>query len=119
MKPEALAQRRIQGALKACGYLSIFIPNRGSFNPRTKMYNIITDPFFLPGVPDLCVLLPDNKVLWVEIKSAVGKQSPSQLKVQTEIFPRYGHLNNYVLARDVATVMAWLKAAGYRYGEIA
>lgn len=118
MKPEALAQRRIQGALKACGYLSIHIPNRGLYDPSTNRYNIKADPFFLPGVPDLCVLLPENKVLWVEVKSAIGKQSPAQIRVQTETFPRYGHRNNCILARGPEEVMAWLKAAGYRYGEI-
>ena len=57
MRPETIVQRKIQGALKACGYLSIFIPNRGTYNPRTRMYNIVTDPYFVKGVPDLVVLL--------------------------------------------------------------
>ncbi len=118
MKPEAIVQARIQGALKVCGYLSIHIPNRGLYNARTRRYNVVNDPYFLPGIPDLCVLLPESRLLWVEVKSATGKRSPAQIHVAEEILPRYGHRNNYVLARGPAEVMIWLKAAGYRHGEI-
>ena len=116
MRPETIVQRKIQGALKACGYLSIFIPNRGTYNPRTRMYNIVTDPYFVKGVPDLVVLLLEAKVLWVEVKSATGKRSPAQDEMADRL-ARMGHF--YVLARSVSDVMTWLKGAGYRYGEIA
>ena len=114
MRPEAIIQSRIQGALKACGYLSIHIPNRGGFNPFTKRYNIVTDPWFVPGVPDLVVLLPGSLVLWVEVKTPKGKRSPAQERMAVRL-EQLGHY--YVLARNVGDVMAWLKAFGYRYAE--
>ena len=114
MKPEAIIQSRIQGALKSCGYLSIHIPNRGSFNPFTKRYNIVTDPWFVPGVPDLVVLLPHAQVLWIEVKTATGQRSISQVRMAARLSD-LGH--NYLLARDVQTVMEWLKTHCFKYAE--
>ena len=115
MKPEAIIQSRIQGALKACGYLSIHIPNRGMYNPRTKQYNMVTDRWFVPGVPDLVVLLPEARVLWIEVKTPKGRIGPAQ-NAMADRLAGMGH--HYLLARDVRTVMEWLAAFGYKHGEI-
>jgi len=114
--PELITQNRIQGALRALGYISFHIPNMGYYNKRTGRYNIPTSAYFVPGIPDVVVLLPESKVLWIEVKSKTGTRSPAQ-ELMAKVLVDRGH--NYVLARSVPDVMSWLKANGYKYGELA
>ena len=116
LQAEKLVQCRIQGALKAWGYLSVHIPNRGLWNPRQRRYNFVNDPYFVKGIPDLVVLLPEARVLWIEVKAEDGRRSPAQERVAAELVER-GH--SYLLARSVKEVMWWLRDHNYRFGECA
>ena len=56
------------------------------------------------GFPDLTAL-KDDKTLYVEIKTATGKQSPWQVEFQREC---EAHGGTYILARSVDDVKPWL-----------
>ena len=114
--PEKIIQSRIHSALRALGYISFPIPNRGLYNPITHRYNIQNDPWQIPGIPDVVVILPEARVLWVEVKSEAGIQSPHQIHMADALQER-GH--HYLLARSVKDVLEWLKTHGYKSGEVA
>lgn len=56
------------------------------------------------GFPDLTAL-NDGKTLYVEIKTATGKQSPWQVEFQ-KICEQHG--GTYILARSVDDIKPWL-----------
>ena len=56
------------------------------------------------GFPDLTAL-KDGKTLYVEIKTATGKQSPWQVEFQ-QICEQHG--GTYILARSVDDIKPWL-----------
>lgn len=66
--------------------------------------------FGVQGAADLSGILPDGRRLEIEIKSAVGRQSPEQRAYQTMI-ERFNGV--YILARSVDDVYAALRSAGY------
>ncbi len=37
------------------------------------------NPWMPRGIPDICVILPQGKTLWIEVKSATGRLSKYQL----------------------------------------
>ena len=49
------------------------------------------------GVADMCFLKPNGQVLWIEWKTATGKQSPEQKKFE-ELCNDMGHV--YVIVRS-------------------
>lgn len=62
-----------------------------------------------PGTPDLCFMLPEGKVAWLEMKTTKGTLGPSQ-KTFREIANRLGHL--WGMARSVDEAIALLKQWG-------
>ncbi len=50
------------------------------------------------GVSDLVYLRPDGKVLFIELKTSEGRQSPAQLKWQA-LVESFGH--QYLIVRSV------------------
>lgn len=75
-----MTEKQLQGALlklvKAFGLWPIHIPNEGARDPREAA--ILRAIGVEPGTPDLIVLGPNGRVLWVEVKGPLGKLSPKQ-----------------------------------------
>lgn len=65
------------------------------------------------GAPDLCILLPQGRVLWLELKTATGRQSPAQLAFQSFCYAQ-GHI--YRVIRSVDDVTALLIQHGILKG---
>lgn len=108
-RPEKVIQQQLLTALRHRGLFAFPIPNHGKWDARRKAY-ILTEPGHVAGVPDVAVVLPRGGMLWVELKSAKGTQSDDQKKVEARL-TALGH--TYLLARDWATVVEWLRARGY------
>lgn len=47
----------------------------------------------LAGVPDLCIVLPEGRMMWVEMKAAEGRVS----KAQTELHEHFAELGHRIL----------------------
>jgi len=62
-----------------------------------------------PGVADLCIMLPGGKVIWMELKTAKGRQSVPQ-KAFAKICQHLGH--PYLMPRSLDEATAMLDAAG-------
>lgn len=45
----------------------------------------VKNPWKRNGIADICVLLPAGRVLWLEIKTATGKQSKDQIAFQKDV----------------------------------
>lgn len=83
------------------------IPNGSQRTKTGRPANAV--PGFLPGAPDLVVALPRGGVLWVEVKSPVGRVSENQLLVHG-LLSAAGH--NCVVVRsvdDIRQALAFLK----------
>jgi len=83
------------------------IPNGSQRTKTGRPANAV--PGFLPGAPDLVVALPRGGVLWVEVKSPVGRVSENQLLVHG-LLTAAGH--NCVVVRsvdDMRQALAFLK----------
>lgn len=85
-KPEAREQARLVAALRckwsviddlALRPVIFHVPNGGSRNAM-EATNLKTQGV-LAGVPDLVLVLPRNRVIWVEMKAADGRRSKSQV----------------------------------------
>jgi hypothetical protein len=59
------------------------------------------------GVADILAFPRELMPLWIEVKSATGKQSPEQKNFQLHV-EEYGH--TYLLARAPEDVIVWLRA---------
>ena len=61
----------------------------------------------LPGLPDV-IAVRDDRVLFIECKTAKGRLLPSQRKWRDRHLPHLGDHVQYVVVRDPADVEAWL-----------
>jgi len=61
------------------------------------------------GVADICIMLGDGRVVWLELKTAKGKQTSDQLEFQ-KVCEALGH--PYLLAHSLDEAMNGLRAAG-------
>jgi hypothetical protein len=99
--PEGIIQRQILGYLRpicqAVGKTRTMGVKRG----RVFCY----DPFTFRGFPDLTGF-KDNKIFFVEVKSATGRQTGEQKHFQ-ELCQKAGL--TYILARDVEDVIKIIK----------
>src|SRR3972149_3844401 len=59
--------------------------------------------FGVPGMADICGVLPGGRALYIEAKSAKGKQSPHQIAFQAAV---EGAGGLYILARSLDDVAA-------------
>lgn len=99
--PEKIIQRQILGYLKlicqAVGKTKTMGVKRG------KVFCF--DPFTFRGFPDI-TFFKDNKIGFVEVKSATGKQTEEQLHFQ-ELCQKAGL--TYILARDLSDITRIIK----------
>jgi Holliday junction resolvase len=79
-RKEAEIQAAIVKALSTLGFVVIHIPNQAT-KGRQRYSGL------LPGAPDL-IVIGDNKVIFMEVKTEKGRQSPNQMLVQTMLEER-------------------------------
>lgn len=106
---ESGIQRAIVHYLRAVlpGAVVMAIPNGSQRTATGRPANAV--PGFLPGAPDIVVALTKGRVLWVEVKSPVGRVSENQLLVHG-LLNGAGH--NCVVVRsvdDMRHALAFLK----------
>lgn len=82
-------------ALKQRGYF-FHVPNGGHRHPAVAAK--MKAEGVKRGVADICCMLPEGKVLWVEVKTRTGSMKPEQ-KAFKETCEKLGH--TYVLVRSV------------------
>jgi hypothetical protein len=108
-QPEAQIQKAIVEYLRAVipNSLVFAIPNGSQRTASGRPANAIAG--LLPGAPDLCVVLPEGRVVWFEVKSDKGRVSENQFLV-------HGILNSLChpcpIVRSIADVreaLAFLK----------
>lgn len=104
--PERRIQDQILTMLRYRRIFAFHIPNHGLLSRRTGRYNKVGQ-FHVAGVPDLAVVLPAGRMLWIEVKSQVGRQSLEQKDVERRL-QDLGHV--YLLARSLQDVLDWLTA---------
>ena len=94
-------EQRIQTAivqyLRLNRYMAFSVPN-GINIPTKGSREIYRRMGLLSGVSDLCVMLPDGKTLWVEVKTPKGRQSEEQKAFEAAAL-RLGH--KYVVWRSI------------------
>lgn len=81
--------------LRAIGVFCFAVPNGGKRDAKTGAY--LKDEGALAGVADLIVVMNDV-IVFIEIKTDKGKQSESQRQFQEEVEKR-GHL--YLIWRSI------------------
>lgn len=101
---ESAIQAEIVRELRALGYVAFHIPNGGK--RRRVEAAILKGMGTMAGVADLCVMLPGNRSLWVEVKSDSGTERPGQ-KDFAATCKRLGH--PYFVTRSCAAAVAWVE----------
>jgi len=67
----------------------LHIPNQGK---RSKAYGGVLKAMGLKrGAPDLVVVLPEQRVIWIEMKTEAGTLDPDQRKIHAQLRER-GHV---------------------------
>ena len=83
------------------------IPNGSQRTASGRPANAVVG--LLPGAPDLCVVLPQGRTLWLEVKSDKGRVSTNQIAVHG-LFNSLGHPVPVVRSiDDVRQALAFLK----------
>ena len=99
-REEARHQARLVAALRRCWSkiadvskqpIVFHVPNGGSRDAR-EASNLKVQGV-LPGVPDLCIVLPYNQMIWIEMKAKQGRVSLSQ----TDLHGHFGALGHTVI----------------------
>lgn len=93
-KPEFREQARLVAALRKCWYLMpdelrpiVFaVPNGGKRDAR-EAANLKTQGV-LAGIPDLGIMLPNARLIWIEMKAENGRVSA----MQADLHPRIAGL---------------------------
>ena len=102
-------EQRIQTAivqyLRLNRYMAFSVPN-GINIPTKGSREIYRRMGLLSGVSDLCVMLPDGKTLWVEVKTPKGRQSEEQ-KAFEAAAKRLGH--DYRVWRSLDDAVAFVE----------
>lgn len=62
-----------------------------------------------PGTADVLAVLPEGRVMWVELKTATGRQRESQKRFQKQV-EALGH--TYILCRSETEYENFLKSQG-------
>lgn len=102
---ESHFQIQVVRTLKLAGFLVFSVPNGQRLNLRRAM--LAKAEGLLAGVSDLVVVLPQGRVVFVEIKSPDGKgrQSPAQKDFQAKV-ELLGH--NYQVWQSWEDVQAFI-----------
>lgn len=104
---EAALKRSVVDALRLLNGVHVLRLNAGATVIRSGTTSRVIHGVE-PGTPDLLVMLPGGRVLWLELKTARGRLSPAQ-QAWHERARRMGHTVEVV--RDVqSAVMACLGA---------
>lgn len=99
-REEARHQARLVGGLRRCWAkieddaqrpIVFHVPNGGSRDAR-EASNLKVQGV-LAGVPDLCIVLPGGKIVWIEMKARAGRVSLSQ----TDLHNHFTHLGHLVI----------------------
>jgi hypothetical protein len=84
----------VQWAAWALKHVVVFhIPNGGARHPAVAAK--LKQEGVMAGVADLCVLLPEGKIIWVEVKRPKGRQNKAQQKFQA-LCEEFGHTYHIV-----------------------
>lgn len=108
-QPEAAIQKQIVDFIRVVApeLLVFAIPNgsqrTASGRPANAVYGMVS------GAPDLAVVCPTGKMLWLEVKSEKGRVSDAQLKFHWELEKR-GHV--CAVVRSIDEVKLAFKAMG-------
>jgi len=108
-QPEAQIQKAIVEYIRAVIPTSLVfaIPNGSQRTASGRPANAVAG--LLPGAPDLCVVLPEGRVLWLEVKSDKGRVSSNQILVHGLLNSLGHHCPVVRSVDDVRHALAFLK----------
>jgi hypothetical protein len=108
-------QKQIVDWIRFCvpSVIVFAIPNAARRTRGGRASNAV--PGLMPGAPDLCCMLPQGRVLWLELKTAKGTTSPQQ-EAFAELARIRGHV--YRVCRSVDHVRAAFVACDVHIREI-
>jgi len=108
--PEDILQMQVVRALKIVCPDALFYhcPNGGSRHPREARK--FKDMGVLPGVADLCFVLPDGRAGFIEMKADKGRQTPPQRLFQEAVT---GKGAAYAVCRSLDEVLSTLLGWGF------
>ncbi len=106
--PEQDLQDALLGALKLHRLFAFPLRNHGLLNKKTGAYNRV-EKHHVAGVPDVAIVLPNGKILWVELKAADGRPSNEQIAFHIRL-RGLGH--DCIIAWTVHEVLAYLRQLG-------
>jgi len=106
------SEHSLQKQVLACLSLSkhafaFAVPNAGKRSPATAVR--MKAEGLVPGIADLCVMLPGGRVGWLELKTAKGAQSLAQTQFE-DICEVLRH--PYAVARSLDEAIRVLRAWG-------
>lgn len=99
---EAKIQSEIVKAFQSAGIFIFSVPNEAAAGNAVRQGQLITMGL-KPGVSDLVAFIPGRGVVFIEVKTATGKQSPAQVRFQ-ERCKDFGV--SYCLVRSAAEAIA-------------
>ena len=110
---ESELQRMCAQLLDAMGILWCHPPNGAYLNGKGRAGRQLKLQGMKPGVPDIVIFTPaplNNRISFVELKTATGRLSHSQKVWRTKI---EAFAYNYALARSLNDLIYYLDAWGY------
>ena len=76
--PEKAIENHILRWLNMSGIFAWKNQSVGIYDPVKKIYRRSNNPYHIKGVSDILGILPDGRLLAIEVKSATGKASEEQ-----------------------------------------
>jgi hypothetical protein len=101
-RKETDIQRDICEYLQIKGYFFTRMNNTPTFDPKRGCYRAMPK-YTMSGFPDI-LILKDGNVIGCEVKTSIGKQSPTQKEFQ-RLWESAG--GAYIVARSVQDVIDW------------
>jgi hypothetical protein len=83
--PEKAIENVILHWLNISGFYAWKNQSVGIFDPVKKIYRRSNNPYHIKGVSDILGVLPDGRLLAIEVKSKTGKPSDEQISFITRI----------------------------------
>ena len=113
MRKLKVKEKDIQNAILAWlnynGFFCWPMQNQGQYDPIKKIYRK-PPKWFVYGVPDIMVAMQYGIVLFIEVKTPVGKLSEHQQQFKARL-GALGH--KYVVAKSVEDVAMFMGKMGY------
>jgi len=78
MTPEGAVRNLVCSYLTRLGVFFWVNDSVGIFDPKTKRYRKNHSPYRIKGVSDILGILPNGRLLAIELKSATGRLTPEQ-----------------------------------------